>query len=230
MLKDAAGKVFSLVEDNQAIPGCTVSGELMSGVTCFSLAEGTGISAESYPIPVIQYNMRGSTILEYKPGERKEIKPDGGKETAVCAGDIILKSAGTDIGVKAEEDSLYIEIALGKEPYMNEKIKSGEIFRLKELVPYREKKIVNMDIAGNETMKFVVMAFDEGTALPEHAAPGEAIVFALEGEGIIAYGGREHPIKAGEQFGFEKGGIHSVKAKGKFKIALLLMLSSAGEE
>lgn len=46
---------------------------------------------------------------------------------------------------------------------------------------------------------------------------------ALEGEGIIGYEGEEHPIKAGENFCFARGGRHSVKANGRFKMALLLV-------
>lgn len=107
---------------------------------------------------------------------------------------------------------------------MNQTVKAGEIFQLKDLVPYQDGKIVNMDIASNDHMKFVVMSFDEGTGLSEHAAPGEAIVFALDGNGIIGYEGKEYPIKAGEQFHFAKGGLHSVKADGQFKMALLLVL------
>ena len=107
---------------------------------------------------------------------------------------------------------------------MNKVIKAGEVFQLKNLVPYQDGKIVNMDIASDNNMKFVVMAFDAGTGLSQHAAPGEAIVFALDGEGIIGYEGKEYPIKAGEQFHFAKGGLHSVKAVSKFKMALLLVL------
>ena len=43
---------------------------------------------------------------------------------------------------------------------MNEVIKAGEVFKLAELVPYADGKIVNMDVVHNDTMKFVVMAFD----------------------------------------------------------------------
>ena len=107
---------------------------------------------------------------------------------------------------------------------MNNVIKAGEVFKLAELIPYQDGKIVNMDIASNGHMKFVVMAFDEGTGLSEHAAPGEAIVFALDGEGIIGYEGKDYPITAGQQFHFAKGGLHSVKADGRFKMALLLVL------
>ena len=89
---------------------------------------------------------------------------------------------------------------------------------------YQESKIVNMDVVHNDKMKFVVMAFDAGTGLSEHAAPGEALIFALDGEAVIGYEGKEHPIKAGENFHFAKGGLHSVKANGRFKMALLLTL------
>lgn len=107
---------------------------------------------------------------------------------------------------------------------MNDAIRAGEVFKLAELVPYADGKIVNMDVVHNEKMKFVVMAFDEGAGLSEHAAPGEAILFALEGEGVIGYEGKDHPIKAGENFHFAKAGLHSVKATKKFKMALLLTL------
>ena len=107
---------------------------------------------------------------------------------------------------------------------MNEVIKAGEVFQLAELVPYQEGRIVNMDIAHNEKMKFAVMAFDAGTGLSSHAAPGEALIFALDGEGIISYEGQDYPIKAGENFHFAKGGMHAVKAEVPFKMALLLTL------
>ena len=81
-----------------------------------------------------------------------------------------------------------------------------------------------MDVVHNDKMKFVVMAFDEGTGLSEHAAPGEAIIFALDGEAVISYEGKDHVVCAGENFHFAKGGLHSVKATKKFKMALLLTL------
>ena len=107
---------------------------------------------------------------------------------------------------------------------MNNVIKAGEVFKLAELIPYQEGKIINMDVAHNEKMKFVIMSFDEGTGLAEHAAPGEALIFALDGEGVIGYEGETHPIKAGENFKFAAGGKHWVKANGKFKMGLLLTL------
>lgn len=215
-MKKKDGYVYSIAAANPPIPGCTVSGELLAGVTCFSLARGTDISAERYPIPTIHYNLAGTTSLVY---------PALGQELEVPAGKVVIKEAGTDIGVKAKSDSVYLEVALGRSCAMNETIKPGEVFALGDLVPYQEGKIINMDIVRNETMKFVVMSFDEGCALSEHAAPGDAIVFALDGQAVIVYEGEDHPIKAGENFRFAKGGLHSVRAQGRFKMALLLTLA-----
>ena len=111
-----------------------------------------------------------------------------------------------------------------KDSIMNKAVKAGEVFQLSNLVQYQDGKIVNMDVVHNDKMKFVVMAFDEGTGLSEHAAPGEAMIFALDGEAIIGYEGTEHVLKAGENFHFAKAGKHCVKADKKFKMALLLTL------
>lgn len=126
--------------------------------------------------------------------------------------------------MRTVEGSVNTEMSVRKENMMNEAIKAGEVFRLGDLVSYEEDKIINMDVVHNDKMKLVVMAFDEGTGLSEHAAPGEAIVFALDGEGIIEYEGKEYLIKAGENFHFAKAALHSVKATKKFKMALLLAL------
>ena len=56
------------------------------------------------------------------------------------------------------------------------------------------------------------------------AHQGNAIVFALEGKATIGYEGIDYEISAGECFRFEKNGLHSVTANGRFKMALLLVL------
>lgn len=209
-----AGKVFSLAQDNPAVPGCTVSGEILPGVLCFSLAAGTDISAERYPGDVLQLQLAGRSRLAAPGGDR-----------TLAPGTFAVKPAHTDIGVAAEghQDSIYLEMDLPKENTMHQAIQAGEIFALADLVPYQDGKIVNMDVVNSDHLKFVVMAFNDGSALAEHAAPGEALVFALEGKAEIGYEGETHPIAAGENFRFAKGGLHSVRATGRFKMALLLM-------
>ncbi len=213
-MKEKTGEVFSVAGDNPPIPGCTVSKEISDGVSYYSLAKNTDISAEIYPY--------GKLIIVCSGG----ICVYGGEgyTELVNTGEIILTPTGTPVGIRTGGGAVYTEIMIRREDKMNKMINAGEVFKLSELVPYQDGKIVNMDIVHSEKMKFVVMAFDAGTGLSEHAAPGEALIFALDGCGIIGYEGKEHKIKAGENFYFAKGGFHYVKAEEKFKMALLLTL------
>lgn len=69
-MKYPAGCVFSLAEKNAPIPGCTVSEAVCGGETgavCFSLAEGTDISAEIYFSQKLLINA-GGTLEVFSPG------------------------------------------------------------------------------------------------------------------------------------------------------------------
>ena len=216
-MKEKTGKVFSIAKDNAPVPGCTISKEIYGGenaMTYFSLAKNTDISAEIFPSHKILIVADGSVVVYGNDGFWQKLR----------SGDSILTLADTPMGMRTDEGAVYTELLVRKEDSMNEIIKAGEVFKLAELVPYAEGKIVNMDVVHNDKMKFVLMAFDAGTGLSEHAAPGEALIFALDGEGVIGYEGKDHPIKAGENFHFAKAGLHSVKATKKFKMALLLTL------
>ena len=216
-MKEKIGEVFSIGRDNPSIPGCTISKEIYGGensITYFSLAKNTDISAEIYPYHKLLIVAEGSLEVYGKDNFLQRLQ----------VGESILTLTNTPMGMRTAEGSVYTEVSVRKESIMNEKIKAGEVFKLKDLVPYAEGKIVNMDVVHNDKMKFVVMAFDEGTGLSEHAAPGEAIIFALDGEALINYEGKDHVVCAGENFHFANGGLHSVKATKKFKMALLLTL------
>ena len=72
---------------------------------------------------------------------------------------------------------------------MNSILKAGAATELKDLISYEEGSIANLDLAHTDNMKFVLMAYDEGTGLTPHRAPGNAILTALEGKAIIGYEG-----------------------------------------
>lgn len=224
-MKLEAGKVFSIEKENQALKGCTVSKEIEGGqnpIIVFSMDKNTDISPEIFSEHKLLFLHEGDLEV-YGNEEARKRKAEEGR-TVLSFGESVLCRVDEPVGMRTKNGAVYTEINIRREDKMNEVIKAGEVFRLKDLLPYGEGKIVNMDVVHNEKMKFVLMAFDEGTGLSEHAAPGEAIFFALEGEAIINYEGTDHTIHAGEQFHFAKGGRHSVKALGKFKMALLLTL------
>ena len=216
-MNEKTGEVFSIAKDNQPVPGCTISKAVHSGsndVIYFSLAKNTDISAEIYPYYKLLIVADGNMEVYGTDGFSKKVKTE----------ESIVTLTDAPMGMRTSDGAVYTEIMIRKDDIMNDAIKAGEVFKLADLVPYVEGKIVNMDVVHNDKMKFVVMAFDEGTGLSEHAAPGEAMIFALDGEAVIGYEGKDHPIRAGENFHFAKAGLHSVKASKKFKMALLLTL------
>ncbi len=216
-LKEKVGQVFSIAADHTPVRGCTVSKCIHSGdnsIIYFSLDRNTDISAEIFPYHKLIIMADGAM----------EVYGEFGEPIALTAGECILTPTDVTVGMRSEEGAIYTEIEIRRTDIMNEAIKAGEVFKLAELLPYQEGEIVNMDVVHNDKMKFMIMAFDAETGLSEHAAPGEAIIFALDGEGIIGYEGAEYAIKAGENFHFAKGGMHYVRAEKQFKMALLLTL------
>lgn len=216
-MNEIIGEVFSITRDNPPVSGCTISKAVHSGtndIIYFSLAKNTDISAEIYPYHKLLIMADGGM----------EVYGADGFSRRLLTGECMITPTDTPMGMRTSEGAIYTEISIRRDDTMNEAIKAGEVFKLAELIPYADGKIVNMDVVHNDKMKFVIMAFDEGTGLSEHAAPGEALIFALDGEAVIGYEGKEHVIKAGENFHFARGGLHSVKATGKFKMALLLTL------
>ena len=215
-MNEVCGKVFNIISDNRCVEGCTISKLVINKenkLWYFSLGCDTDISAEIFPYHKFIYLLKGKLKIVEDLNESMLYKYDS-----------YLGKINSKLGFVALEDSIYVELEIKGEDYMNKKINAGEVFKLENLLPYEEGRIVNMDIMHNEQMKFVIMSFDANQALSEHAAPGEAMIFALDGEAIIGYEGKEYTLKKGENFCFAKGGLHSVKAVTKFKMALILSL------
>lgn len=211
--------VFTIAQLRPIREGMTISRDARLGfensVTFFSLGKGTSISQERYDMTSVYIGAEGNADF---------ILGDDQKKSVLTPGDVLIVPGGTLCGVQSETGAVYTEIIIKKEITMNNIIKSGEVFKLKDLIQYEEGSIANLDVVSNDTMKFVLMAFDEGTGLQPHRAPGNAIIFALEGQATIGYEGKDYTLSAGENFRFDKDGLHSVTANGKFKMALLLVL------
>lgn len=219
-MRQQAGEVRDIVRDNEPFEGCTTSQTLWQdggySVSHFALGAGTSISAESYAY---------EKVVNVWSGDLEVFLCDG-TVWRLGAGEAIITPRDVPVGVRSERGSVYTEVSLRGDSTMNVNVDAGKVFELGALVPYREGQIVNRDIVADPALKFVVMSFDAGTGLAEHAAPGDALVLALDGEGVIGYEGEEHPIRAGESFKFDKGGRHYVKAvDSRFKMALLVTLA-----
>lgn len=212
-------RVFTIEELRPIKDGMTISRDAKmgseNGVTFFSLGKDTNISQECYDSTAVYIGAKGDATFLLGGDVKKE---------RLTEGDCLIVPGGTLCGMETGTGTVYTEIIIKKENTMNSIIKSGEVMKLKDLISYEEGSIANLDVVSNDTMKFVLMAFDEGTGLTPHRAPGNAIIFALEGNATIGYEGKDYKLSAGENFRFDKNGLHSVTADGKFKMALLLVL------
>lgn len=215
--------IFRIEELRPIRDGFTISRDTKLGdvtkVTLFSISKNTSISQESYD---------RTTMYIGAFGKGDMILGDNAEKLTLLPDHVLIVPDGTLCGVESDSGMVYTEIILEnntkKEIIMNKNVKANEVFELKNLINYEEGSIANMDVVSNPSMKYVLMAFDDGTGLTPHRAPGNAIVFALEGKATIGYEGKNYEISAGECFKFERNGLHSVTANGKFKMALLLVL------
>jgi len=158
-MNEKTGEVFSIAKDNQPVAGCTISKAISSGrnpIIYFSFAAGTDISAEIFPYHKLILVAEGSI----------EVYGDNNYVRTLAAGDCIFTLTDRPMGMRTSSGAVYTEIEISKEDTMNNAVKAGEVFKLAELLPYQEGKIVNMDLAHNDKMKFVVMSFDAGAGDP----------------------------------------------------------------
>lgn len=148
MMKEKVGEVFSIAMDNPAIPGCTISKAVHDGandIICFSLARNTDISAEIYPYHKLIIMAEGIIEIYGADGFRRNLHTS----------ESIITLTDTPMGIRTAEGAVYTEVSIRRSDIMNEAIKAGEVFRLAEIVPYQDGKIVNMDVVHNDKMKFV---------------------------------------------------------------------------
>ena len=175
----------------------------------FGLAKGTDISEELYDNRGLYINLDGSIRI----GDHKL-----SADQAIFSGDL------NSYAIFADEDSYLLEISYSKKEDKMLKLENmGQVFSLKDVITYLDGAISNYDVFSRDDLKIVLMAFDAGEGLTPHTAPGDALIFALEGEADMEVGDEIHRIKAGEQIVFPKGVRHNVTAVTKFKMALILV-------
>ncbi len=126
-------------------------------VTWFSLGAGTSITPESYDC---------TTLYLGGEGNGKFLLGVDGQEVSVKPGEVLYVPPKTLCGTKTDSGMIYTEIILKKENFtMNNILKAGQPTELKDLISYEDGSIANLDLVHADNMKFVLMAFDEGTGL-----------------------------------------------------------------
>ena len=102
-------------------------------------------------------------------------------------------------------------------------IDASNVMALSDLVAYQEGQVVSKTLVQNSNVSLTLFSFDEGEEISTHASGGDALVQALDGEGIITIEGVEYRVKAGESIVMPSGKPHAVRCEVRFQMMLTVV-------
>lgn len=94
---------------------------------------------------------------------------------------------------------------------------------LANLTDYQEGRVISRTLAQNQGVSITLFAFDVGEGLSTHTAPGDAMVYILDGEAFITIDGKEMTAKTGEVVIMPANTPHALKARKPFKMLLTVV-------
>lgn len=96
-------------------------------------------------------------------------------------------------------------------------------FEIVNVLNYEEGKVVSLTLAQQKGVGMTLLAFDAGEGISTHAAPGDALVVALDGEAEITIDGKVNKVTKGESIVLPAKIPHSVKSVTKYKMLLIVV-------
>jgi len=99
----------------------------------------------------------------------------------------------------------------------------GKAQGLVELIAYSEDSIVSKTILDTPAGTITLFAFDKGQKLSEHTASYNAVVQVIDGSAHLTIGGENVSVPAGQIIIMPANVPHSVVAKEKFKMLLIMI-------
>ena len=93
-------------------------------------------------------------------------------------------------------------------------------------IAYEPGRVVSLTLAQQPGVGMTLFAFDAGEGVSTHAAPGDAMVYVLEGEAQITIDGAPHSVTGGSAIILPAGIPHAVAAVTPFKMLLTVVKES----
>jgi quercetin dioxygenase-like cupin family protein len=109
---------------------------------------------------------------------------------------------------------------------MKELIKNipmSEAVSLAGLVEVAPGKIVSRTFVQRPEMTITLFSFAAGEGVSTHSAPGDAMLYVLEGQAKVTIGGKPMTVKAGEVVVMPANIPHGVDAEQDFKMLLTVV-------
>ncbi|QDR79166.1 cupin domain-containing protein [Sporomusa termitida] len=95
---------------------------------------------------------------------------------------------------------------------------------LVNLVDYQPGKVVSLTLSQNQTLSITLFAFAQGEAISTHSAPGDALVYILDGRADISIGGEKITATAGQVVVMPANIPHGLEAVENFKMLLVVVM------
>ncbi|MFZ5944340.1 MAG: cupin domain-containing protein [Bacillota bacterium] len=102
-------------------------------------------------------------------------------------------------------------------------IEFSTALNLASLVEYKEGQVISRTLVQNPNMSMTLFAFSEGEGISTHSAPGDAMVYILDGEAEVTIGDTIVNTKAGEVVIMPADIPHGLEARKNFKMLLILV-------
>ena len=99
----------------------------------------------------------------------------------------------------------------------------GKAAALEQLIAYADDSIVSKTLLDKPIGTITLFAFDKGQRLSEHTAPFDAVVQAVDGQGVITIDRADHTVDAGQIVIMPANIPHAVRAEQKFKMLLTMI-------
>ncbi len=102
-------------------------------------------------------------------------------------------------------------------------IEFGKALDLAGLVEYQDGKIISLTLVQNDTLTMTLFAFAKGEGVSTHSAPGDAMVYVLDGQAAITIGDQTLTTHPGQTVIMPANIPHGVEAVENFKMPLIVV-------
>ncbi|WIF95711.1 cupin domain-containing protein [Caminicella sporogenes] len=99
-----------------------------------------------------------------------------------------------------------------------------KVLELKNLVDYAERRVSSKTLVQRGDLSITLFAFDKGEGLSTHSAPGDAMVYVIEGSVRITIGqDTKVVLKEGQTVVMPANIPHALESIEKFKMMLIVV-------
>lgn len=104
-------------------------------------------------------------------------------------------------------------------------IQHQQALLLKDQVAYAEGQVVSKTLVQNKGLGVTLFAFAKGEGISTHESKGDALVTALDGEGVIKIDDETYTLKACESIVMPANHPHSVYAANDTPFKMMLVVA-----